>query len=139
MGNFPVKGQKGFQRKAECLNGHPLYLGNRYADGSCIGCKTSKDNLSKRAERRWKQVGIFNADGSSFTALDYDRAYQVQAGKCGICLVHQSNLKFKLQADHDHNTGFFRALLCARCNKVIGLADESQDTLTKMIEFLRSH
>lgn len=66
----------------------------------------------------WK--GIVNADGTPFSPIDYDRAYQIQFGRCLICRRHSTEFTRRFDVDHDHKTGRFRALLCNRCNLKIG-------------------
>lgn len=39
--------------------------------------------------------------------------------------------------DHDHKTGQPRGWLCDRCNKILGLVDEDQELLIKMIAYLK--
>lgn len=84
----------------------------------------------------WKRNGIINADGSRFTLVDYDRAYQVQQGRCRGCLRHQTELRFALSTDHDHATGIFRGLLCAGCNHTLGYARDSIEILDRLETYL---
>ena len=44
-----------------------------------------------------------------------------------------------LLLDHDHRTGKVRALLCNRCNRVLGLAEDSPELLSKMSNYLKEH
>lgn len=83
-------------------------------------------------------MGIKNPDGSQFTGVDYDRAYQKQSGKCAICHTHQSELKKTLAADHSHKSGLFRALLCDMCNRGIGVMQENTDYLRSAIVYLEA-
>jgi len=52
--------------------------------------------------------------------------------RCEVC-----GSESRLCADHDHTTGKFRGTLCNKCNSVLGLANDSIDTLLKLIEYLR--
>lgn len=62
-----------------------------------------------------------------------------QAGKCQIC-----RLVFVLgvnggpvpNTDHCHKTGKIRGLLCGSCNRMIGLAKDSADTLRRAAEYI---
>jgi Autographiviridae endonuclease VII len=61
-----------------------------------------------------------------------------QSGLCAICKdINPSGRE--LGVDHDHETGVARALLCCRCNTMIGQARERTDILMKAIEYLRSY
>ena len=84
-----------------------------------------------------KPNGVVKHDGAHFTAIDYDRAYQVQQGCCGICGKHQSTLSRKLFVDHDHNTGVFRGLLCRKCNVGMGNLGDSVDTVIRAVHYLQ--
>jgi len=84
---------------------------------------------------RWKGEGIINKDGSAFTQIDYDRLYQIQQGSCAICKMHSTELDKALAADHDHQTGIVRGLLCFICNSKLG-HKEASDWHTKADNYL---
>lgn len=54
------------------------------------------------------------------TQDDYEALISRQGGRCAICQLHPSTVG-PLQIDHDHRSGQVRGLLCARCNRGIGL------------------
>jgi hypothetical protein len=94
-------------------------------------------NVSKNSRNgSFRVAGIINANGTPFTTVDYDRAYQVQQGKCKGCYKHQSELGRRLDADHDHKTGVFRFLLCANCNRALGYAKDNPDILHHLAELV---
>ena len=101
------------------------------------GCR----ECAKRSWRdeNWEKYGIKNESGAAFTTLDYDRAYQVQSGKCAICGVHQSDHKHSLHADHEHATGLFRGLLCFQCNSAVGNVKENISIVVRLGEYLTAH
>lgn len=84
----------------------------------------------------WKSRGVLNSDGSPFTTVDYDWAYQKQQGKCAGCGLHQTELKGCFHADHDHETGIFRVLLCMNCNRALGHAQDDPSILRKLADLL---
>lgn len=88
-------------------------------------------------EYRWKRNGIKNPDGSFFTSVDFDRAYQIQQGCCKICKKHQSSFAVSLSVDHKHSNGIFRALLCFSCNAKVGIV-ESKD-YPNILGYLKDH
>ena len=93
-------------------------------------------DLSRKSS--WKQHGIINLDGSDFTVINYDRLYQVQCGRCSICMKHVTELprsKKTLVVDHDHKTGFVRGLLCDPCNRSLGWI-ENIDFVEKATNYL---
>ena len=77
-----------------------------------------KRHNNRCKEQVWAKRGILNADGTSFTLKDYARHFELQNGRCKLatCNKHQSELEKALAVDHDHETGFFRGLLCDICN-----------------------
>ena len=98
--------------KQFCVRGHDRTIVGIQAHGrGCKGCC----RLTGKAWM-WRKRGLINSDNSSFTLTDYDRAYQVQQGRCKICSRHQSDLDRPLCADHSHLTKIFRGLLCNECN-----------------------
>ena len=111
-----------------CQNGHEKTTG---LAGRCTLCAQSRAR-----QFLWKRQGIFNPDGTQFSHVDFDRAYQIQQGKCLGCKRHQSELKGRLNADHDHATGVFRRLLCGSCNRLCGLANDNPTTLRNLADLL---
>lgn len=57
-----------------------------------------------------------------------------QGGVCAIC--KNGNGKRAMNVDHDHVTGVVRALLCDRCNPMLGYARDDIAILQKAIEYL---
>lgn len=55
------------------------------------------------------------------TIEDYNKLFQEQQGCCAICGKHQSELKHRLNVDHNHKTGKIRGLLCPKCNTALGV------------------
>lgn len=67
----------------------------------------------------------------------YAELYCAQASGCAICGVdHESR---SLAVDHDHVTGRVRALLCGRCNTIVGKAHENPDLLRLAADYLESY
>lgn len=52
---------------------------------------------------------------------------------CKVC-----KSKERLHVDHCHKTGKFRGILCAKCNKALGLLNDSTEQLQNMINYLNS-
>jgi hypothetical protein len=63
------------------------------------------------------------------TLDDYSVLFSTQAGCCAICGKHQSELAERLEVDHDHMTNRVRGLLCPNCNKLLGYAFDSEESL----------
>lgn len=71
-----------------------------------------------------------------FLAFNY-----AQQGLCAICHEPETNSTRgegynSLAADHNHKTGQLRALVCANCNRALGLAQESPEILRAMANYI---
>lgn len=84
-----------------------------------------RNTYDKQREYNWK------ANGINLTSARYREMYEEQEGKCQIC-----KLKKKLCVDHDHKTGIVRGLICANCNRAIGLLGDDATTLQAAAEYL---
>lgn len=63
---------------------------------------------------------------------------EAQNYRCAICGTEDWG-RPSPSIDHDHKTGKVRALLCNRCNRVLGLAEESAVLLEKMSKYIIKH
>lgn len=78
----------------------------------------------------------------SITHDEYSSILLSQGGKCAICEIKESDLvgrKKYLCVDHNHKTGQIRGLICDKCNRGIGLLQDSIDVLQKAIVYLNTH
>ena len=74
----------------------------------------------------------------------YQGMFKDQDGKCAICgkqeeEYNQNGHKFSMAVDHCHETGEIRALLCRKCNTGLGSFNDSQELLTKAIDYLKQY
>lgn len=78
--------------------------------------------------RRWlrKNYGL--------TLERYEELVAQQGGVCAIC--SQPPAGRELDVDHCHKTGEVRALLCSRCNRVLGHAGDDPDLLQAIVDYL---
>lgn len=89
----------------------------------------------------WRRKNLGYARNQNLKAIygisqkEYQDMYDAQDGLCGICQNHEKTLN----VDHDHETGLIRGLLCGKCNKAIGLLDDSIETLYSAIDYLECH
>jgi hypothetical protein len=61
-----------------------------------------------------------------------------QEGKCAICGTTEWG-RPSPSIDHNHKTGKVRALLCNRCNRTLGLAEDSYELLLKMSNYIKQY
>ena len=76
------------------------------------------------------------------TSIEYDILLVNQNNVCGICELPESEKdKFgniiNLSVDHCHKTGVIRGLLCAKCNKALGLLNDDINLLKSAILYLK--
>lgn len=102
----------------------PTSAGQKYCSGQCW-------NAAARTRRKPK-------DRPQISPAEFDRLLAEQAGLCGICR-EQNRSGHRLAADHDHQTGKIRGLLCHRCNTAIGLLRDSSALLGAAIEYLNRY
>lgn len=82
------------------------------------------------------------------TIQDYNQKLEQQNGKCAICETESPGGKTKRWTiDHYHVDGFmemtpeekrkyFRGLLCINCNTGIGMLQDSEELVTKALNYL---
>ncbi|MBW8002582.1 MAG: hypothetical protein FVQ80_11255 [Planctomycetes bacterium] len=88
---------------------------NNSEKGTKTQRKYRRTEKGKGLSRRAKLGYYYN-----LTNDDYNFMFQRQEGCCKICNTHQSQLKRRLDIDHDHVTSKVRGLLCSPCNRQLG-------------------
>jgi hypothetical protein len=78
-----------------------------------------------------KQYGI--------TVVDFDRMFDNQQGKCAICETEKPRGRGGFHVDHCHTSGKVRALLCAGCNMMLGLAKDTPEVMKAAMQYLIKH
>lgn len=79
----------------------------------------------------------------NLTIEDYNARLKQQNGTCAACgkpetaKFTKTGVTKRLAVDHCHNTGRIRGLLCARCNRVLGLVADSSELLISLSAYLR--
>ena len=87
-----------------------------------------------RAERaRHRMLAKFGMTWEDELAL-----HEYQGGKCAICGCERVDGKRYFDVDHSHVNGEVRGLLCGRCNKALGLLDDSVERVAKVLEYLNN-
>lgn len=112
-----------------------------YASGMCHACYDrirNRDPLVRERKWRWwlmKHHGL--------TCDDYDQMLEAQDGVCAGC--HKPDPRgARLAVDHNHSccpadkscSNCRRGLLCVRCNRAVGLLQDSADTATWIAQYL---
>jgi len=95
---------------------------------------------SKERLQRYRLKRDFN-----LTLEEYVAMREAQGGLCAICGQPERPIKKRhgvvlvqyLSVDHDHITGEIRGLLCDRCNRVLGWAQDQPALLERAAAYLR--
>lgn len=99
--------------------------------------RLSNKKYSKKT--KMKRFAYFLERKYGINIKDYDRMFEEQNGKCDICKKDQDTFDRRLCVDHCHRTGVVRGLLCDKCNRLIGQANDNIDILNNSIEYLKKH
>jgi len=129
-------------RRRECRSCFNAYCRSRWANGA-----TNRQAVYER-DRRWRQanpvsVALINRRSRlkrkyGITVEEYDAMFVAQGGRCAACdSTDSGDPRFDTFAvDHDHETGKVRGLLCAGCNRALGLVKDNVDTLMSLAAYL---
>lgn len=104
------------------------------------------EERAKASARYWAQKTQHNANSRKnhlrrtfgLTLEQYDKMLADQNGGCAICAAPPSRGR-SLAVDHHHESGKVRALLCDRCNRLIGLAEENWTLLSDAASYVCGH
>lgn len=72
------------------------------------------------------------------TEVIYQTILSGQGGVCAICGAGETDSHGKLHVDHDHSTGVVRGILCGKCNKGLGLFNDSAALFKSAASYLES-
>ena len=61
-----------------------------------------------------------------------------QGGRCACCGEFTS-FSHGACLDHDHRSGVVRAVLCRRCNLMVGICKEDVNNVTAVIRYLKKY
>ena len=110
------------QRKREYRKEHKEETAKR----AKIYCEATREK--KRDYDRFKCTGV--------TGEQYRSKLEEQGYSCAICGRSQEEFTKALHADHDHETGIFRGVLCGPCNKALGLLREDPELIKKAAAYI---
>lgn len=134
-----AKGLCGSCYEQELLNNNPKYKRNRqqYQAEYRRRNKEKLAQYNKERQQRRSVDGEFKKkrrDNYYFkkygiTASEFDRRKQEPCEICG-------ERKTTMHADHNHDNGQFRGVLCSKCNNGLGFFNDNIVMLGKAIEYL---
>ena len=70
------------------------------------------------------------------SAEEYTERRSQPCAICGVLKVEPGKRGSGMHIDHDHRTGKIRGTLCDRCNRGIGMFDDSVEKLQAAIQYL---
>jgi 5-methylcytosine-specific restriction endonuclease McrA len=130
-------------------------LDNRSKTGLASWCRTCFNKKTrdwqKRNDKRhknnvseWRKANPYSVRKSSlkrvnFTPELYDEMLEAQGNVCALCGTDKAGGSGTFHADHDHNTGNPRGLLCMSCNHTIGnIENKPADWMDKARKYINN-
>ena len=114
--------------------------------GYCSQCKECSKrnqkiwmhkNKDKDSQIRRRRQKSYKRQGIKITLEEYDEKFRIQNEQCAICGIHQSELKRRLDVDHNHKTGQVRGLLCRMCNLIIEIVENNRPKISLAKNYLK--
>lgn len=110
--------------------------GKNRRDGYCRECRKSMDHARFQRQKLKNTLRSGKRQhGYVITAEEYNDLLTSQKNTCLICgkeeTVEQGGRIVRLSVDHSHTTNKVRALLCSRCNAVLGMANDDPKLLRR--------
>lgn len=105
----------------------------------------NRDKIRERARKRSIKNKFKNAarklckQGCEITEKQLKGLYKQQNKQCKICGKDLKNNKIETAIDHCHNTNKVRGWLCQRCNRGLGIFNDSPSLLRKAANYLESY
>jgi uncharacterized protein YbaR (Trm112 family) len=107
-----------------------------------LWCRSCRNAYSREARKRAKvsnperiarEKRRARVRSYGISPEQYDELKMRQGGRCAICGAQPQR---ELDIDHCHLTGRVRGLLCNRCNKALGIMDDSAMLLSSAVQYL---
>ena len=115
-------------------------------DGMQYHCRACRKAIDARPEKRAADRNAYHTNKPRYLNSTYKRMYGIdlsrynalflsQGGLCAIC-KRLCPTGRRLAVDHDHKTKRVRGLLCAKCNPMLGNANDSPAVLRAAADYL---
>lgn len=93
-----------------------------------------------RHRRRHLNMSYCRRMGLQFTEADFQAMWISQDHKCAICGQRPTPFnKKRFPIDHDHATGQIRAIVCHKCNLLVGILEKDPGLVQKAQAYIRHH
>lgn len=104
-------------------------------------CKPCKRELSREWQKNNRDARklYYLEKKYGIKPLQLETMLKSQGGKCAICdkPITFAGSRATVQADHRHDTGRFRGLLCAGCNRALAGFKDDIELLKRAIDYLK--
>ncbi len=70
---------------------------------------------------------------------EVESMYKEQSGLCPICLTSLPDTPTRACVDHEHRTNKVRALLCRKCNMLVGVEENNPGTYNRLLGYLEHY
>jgi hypothetical protein len=94
--------------------------------------------MTREAQRHYGLKRYYGMTGE-----EYGEMLAAQKGLCAICKRPETAMlngqPKVMHVDHDHETNAIRALLCGKCNGMLGLAQDNPATLRAAADYIEAH
>ena len=119
-----------------CKNGH---ISIRGINGDCKDCTKYWNSKSQYKNSWWR-----NNPEKYRASKGLPEPTREKPEVCEICKnpetsKHRTGKVQSLALDHNHSNGKFRGWLCGRCNRVLGLINDSESILSDMSKYLKDN
>lgn len=121
----------------------------RNKDGLMYQCRQCRSIMAKErnsklgSDKHRKDIDLKRR--YDITLDQYNEMFIKQGGVCAICfkpetsIDHRTNKPRCLAVDHKHDeTKKVRSLLCSRCNMVLGLISENEQTAINLANYIKN-
>lgn len=121
-----------------CTNCHQskpmteFYKAKSTKDGAQSWCKTCVKAKAKSGFKDWKLRKYYGITADQFKDL-----HDKQNGVCAICNRPNVTDKQALSVDHCHKTLKVRGLLCANCNRGLGLFQDNAELMERAAAYIK--
>lgn len=131
--------EESFSRCPICVKERRIETDHKHKKTRDADKKRWRDNNKKRIKELTLKYRY------NITVEKFDEMVKDQNNLCAVCkkpetLVYKkTNKVMDLAVDHNHLTGKVRGLLCSKCNQGYGCLQESEETITNLLEYHRKY
>jgi len=108
--------------------------GGRFCSKPCNPAYPKPSNTKSEKSRRYNLKSKYG-----ITEAQFEEEKIIQENRCFICDELPNWKRDTLVVDHCHETGKYRALLCVKCNLMLGCSRDTPAILRKAADYLEQH